>query len=109
MKIEAVRRLALALPEANEEPHFESSSFRIRGKIFATVPPQGGILHVFVTEEERELALALEPDFLERLHWGNKVVGLRVILARAKPKVVASLLHQSWVRKAPKSLLPKSE
>ncbi|MDX6190726.1 MmcQ/YjbR family DNA-binding protein [Flavobacterium sp. FlaQc-52] len=35
--IEAFRTLALALPEATEEPHFEKISFRIKKKIFATI------------------------------------------------------------------------
>ncbi|WP_166920825.1 MmcQ/YjbR family DNA-binding protein [Flavobacterium poyangense] len=35
--IETFRALALALPEATEEPHFEKISFRIKKKIFATI------------------------------------------------------------------------
>ena len=68
------------------------------------MPPDGKSLHVFVSEDEREIALALEPKFLEKLEWGRKVVGLRVLLAAAKPKVVTKLLAQAWSRKAPKSL-----
>ena len=30
------RNLALSLPEATEQPHFEKTSFRIKGAIFAT-------------------------------------------------------------------------
>ena len=104
MKIAQVRRFALSLPEVTEEPHFQYSSFRVRGKIFATVPPEGRHLHVFVADEDREIAIALEPKFLEELHWGGKVVGLRVSLADAKPKVVTKLLAQAWSRKAPRSL-----
>ena len=32
-----VRKLALALPEAEEQAHFDKPSFRVRGKIFATL------------------------------------------------------------------------
>jgi len=104
VNIAQVRRFALSLPEVTEEPHFEYSSFRIRGKIFATVPPDGKHLHLFVSEDEREIAIALEPKFLEELHWGARVVGLRVSLPKAKPKVVTRLLEQAWARKAPKRL-----
>lgn len=104
MKIAEVRRIALSLPEATEEPHFHYSSFRIRGKIFATVPPDGEYLHVFVAEAEREIALTMEPGFTEKLFWGERVAGLRIALARAKPIVVARLLKQAWSCKAPKSL-----
>ena len=33
---ESFRALALSFPEAAEEAHFEKTSFRVRGKIFAT-------------------------------------------------------------------------
>ena len=97
----------MSLPEATEEPHFALTSFRINRKIFATAPPGGEYLHVFVSEEERELALVVAPDCLEKLLWGGKVRGLRVVLGKAKPKVVADLLIRAWSRKAPKRLLSK--
>ncbi len=39
MNAQQARQLALALPQASEEPHFDFTSFRIGGKIFATMPP----------------------------------------------------------------------
>jgi hypothetical protein len=99
-----VRRLALALPDATEAPHFKYTSFRVRGKIFATAPPDGTALHVFVGEEARAQALALQPAAVEKLEWGGKVVGLRVLLARAEAALVGSLLRHAWTCKAPKAL-----
>ena len=98
------RRLALSLREVTEAPHFAYTSFRVSGKIFATSPPGGDYLHIFVADEDREPALALYPEFLEKLLWGGKVRGLRVILRRAKSPVVAELLQRAWMRKAPKRL-----
>jgi hypothetical protein len=102
-----VRRFALSLPEAVEAPHFHFSSFRVRGKIFATVPPEETHIHVFVGDEHREPALAMHPEFLEKLLWGGKVVGLRVCLAQASPEVVEDLLRAAWTAKAPKALLAR--
>jgi len=76
-KLDQLRRYALSLPEVTEQPHFDYSSFRVRGKIFVTVPPGGQHLNVFVDEEQRELALAVHAAFVEKLWWGGKVVGLR--------------------------------
>ena len=104
MKLSDARRYALSLPETSEEPHFHFSSFRVRGKIFATVPPEETHLHVFVDELAREATLATGSAFVEKLLWGGKVAGLRVTLANAKPSAVKSLLTQAWYRKAPKSL-----
>ena len=103
--LDRVRRLALSLPETTEQPHFDYTSFRVRGKIFATAPPGTQRLHVFLDEEQRELALALHPTCVEKLLWGGKVVGLRVDLAKAGGRVVDGLVRQAWSRKAPKKLL----
>lgn len=108
MTLEQIRSYALALPEATEEAHFKLTSFRVRGKIFATAPPDGEHLHLFVGEEERELALATTPQFTEKLFWGKQVAGLRVILALADARVVLPLVSNAWARKAPKSLLAKA-
>ena len=105
MTISQVREFALSLPEAAEEPHFEYTSFRVWGKIFATAPPGSEYLHVFVPEEAREAALARDPDFLEALRWGKRTVGLRVLLPGAQAKVVRALLAQAWSCRAPKRLL----
>jgi hypothetical protein len=105
VKAERVRSIAMALPSVAEEPHFTFSSFRVAGKIFATLPPDGTHLHVFVDDEQRQLAIALEPGFLEILTWGQRVVGLRVRLSKATPAMVTKLLAQAWSRKAPKRLL----
>lgn len=105
MKIAEIRRAAMALPEVTEEPHFNYASFRVKGKIFVTVPPEQAHVHVFVADDEREQALAMHPEFIEKLMWGSKVVGLRITLAAAKPAVVKALVQKAWVKKAPKSLL----
>lgn len=107
MKIDQVRKHALSLREVTEEPHFQYSSFRVRGKIFVTVPPEEQHIHVFVDEPTRELALAVHEAFLEKLFWGAKVIGLRIALAKATPAVVKQLVSQAWENKAPKSLRTK--
>ncbi len=81
------------------------SSFRVRGKIIATVPPEEVFLHVFVDEERRELAVSMYPEFCEKLWWGKKVVGVRVSLAQADADEVKDLLRAAWAAKAPKKLL----
>ena len=104
MKIDAVRRFALSLPEVTEEPHFHYSSFRVKGKMFATVPPEGTLLHIFVGEPELEILPAAQPKAYAKLFWGKKVAGLRVTLAAAKARDVEQLLRTAWLRKAPKKL-----
>ena len=107
MKLAAIRTHALALPEVTEEPHFDFSSFRVRGKIFATVRPDGAHLHVFLKEESRIAALELCCAFAEDLHWGKKILGLRVSLPEAEAAAVKKLLDHAWEEKAPKALAAK--
>jgi len=104
MKLAQVRRYAMSLPEVTEEPHHKFSSFRVREKIFVTVPPDEEHIHVFVDDDAREQALALDPEFIEKLLWGGKVVGLRVFLPKADSSVVNDLISKAWRRKAPKNL-----
>ena len=109
MKLSVVRNHALSLPEATEEPHFDYASFRVRGKIFVTVPPDEEHIHIFLGPEQRAAAMDAWPSFLEELKWGKKVLGLRVSLDLATPAVVKRLVSQAWHDKAPKSLRAKHD
>ena len=104
MTLADLRRFALALPEVTEQPHHAYSSFRVRGKIFVTVPPEGEHIHVFVNETAREQALALHPECVEKLFWGGKVHGVRILLAKASADVAKPLVRSAWMNKAPRSL-----
>jgi len=103
--LEQARRFALSLPGATEEPHFDMSSFRVRGKIFATVPPDEAHLHVFVDEAEIEASVAENPAAFEPLRWGHRIRGLRIDLGPAPEGRVRELIEESWRRKAPKRLV----
>jgi hypothetical protein len=104
MKIDDLRQYALSLPDATEEPHFDYSSFRVRGKIFVTVPPDEKHIHVFLPDEDREQALALHQAFAEKLVWGGKTRGLRILMSKASPTAVRRLVRLAWLHKAPKRL-----
>jgi hypothetical protein len=107
MKLGEVRRLALALPEATEEPHFYLTSFRVNGKIFATAAPDGSFMNVFVGDEQREMMTTVDPGAYETLKWG-KTPYLHVHLAAAKVRDVKPLLRSAWETRAPKKLRAKS-
>jgi hypothetical protein len=104
MTREQARKLALSFPDATEQPHFELWSFRVHGKIFATVPPEGDHLHVFVDDDSVRTAVQSDPAAFEELWWGKKLAGLRVNLAKAKTAAVRDLLEAAWRRRAPKRL-----
>jgi hypothetical protein len=104
MTLDDVRKYALSLPEATEQPHFDYTSFRV-GKIFATAPPDGQHLHLFVDENETKALVAENPGIFSELWWGKRLLGVRVRLAEADPELIRELLEEAWRRKAPKRLL----
>jgi hypothetical protein len=102
MNLTQARRFALSLDGVTEEPHFDRTSFRVRGKFFATARPEESHLHVFLPEEERERVLALYPECTTRLYWGKKAVGLRVELPDTSAAVGRDLLRRAWEMRTPK-------
>jgi hypothetical protein len=99
------RGFALGLPGTTEQPHHDMSSFRVAGKIFATITPDETRLHVFVEETEISATVAEDPAAFEPLYWGKALRGIRVLLAAAPEDRVRELLTEAWLRKAPKSLI----
>ena len=110
-----VRRLALSLPGTSEQPHFELTSFRVGSRIFATVPPGGEHIHLFLPEGLARSAALDHPGSVELLWWGRRLSGVRIRLhstdgqagelAGASPDLLDGLLVEAWRRKAPRRLV----
>jgi hypothetical protein len=98
------RRIALGLPEATEQEHHDMASFRVRGKIFATVPDDTH-LRVMVDEVEIRAAVAENPTACQPFYWGKRLACVVVHLPRATAELVEELLIDAWTLKAPKRLL----
>jgi uncharacterized protein YdhG (YjbR/CyaY superfamily) len=100
VKYEEAKRFALSLPGVTEEPHFGVPSFRVNKRILVTVPP-GNMLHVFVSDAERDMCLTVYAACTEQVLWGGKVVGIRVFLAKATRGTVEDLILRAWKHRAP--------
>jgi hypothetical protein len=105
--VNQARKLALALPEATEQDHHGMASFRVRGKIFATVPDDTH-LRVMVDEMEIRAAVAENPEACEEFYWGKRLACVVVDLGRATPQLAGELLVEAWARKAPMKLVKDS-
>lgn len=99
-----VRAIALGLAETGEEDHLGRPSFRVRGRIFATVP-DGEHLNVMIDPLDVDGAVEEDPAACRPLLWGKRVRGVRVNLRAAEPEMVRDLLGLAWRHKAPKALL----
>jgi hypothetical protein len=96
-----VRDIALALPGTTEADHWGNPSFRVRGKIFATVPDPNR-LNVMIDPFDVDAVVRENPEVCSSLWWGKEVRGVQVTLAKAQRKLVAVLLESAWRRKAPR-------
>jgi hypothetical protein len=105
--VATVRRLALSLPETDEGPHHDMTAFRVAGKIFATIPAEGGRVHVFVDDDEVAASCAEYPAAVEELWWGTKRRGCKVHFRHATVPLLRELLVESWRRRAPKKVLAR--
>jgi len=86
-----------------EQEHWGNPSFRIRGRIFATVP-DAEHLNVMIDPFDVEAVVREDPDACEELRWGKEIRGVRVSLNKAGSTMVETLLETAWRRKAPKRL-----
>lgn len=98
--LKTLRRFALSLPGTTEAPHHQLGSFRVRGRIFATFPADQAWINVFLPDDRRDLALAMDAEFLQPLRWGGRVVGVRADLAQARSASLRQWLRVAHAHKA---------
>src|SRR5438309_7325877 len=104
MTIKEVRRLALDLAETAEQEHHGMASWRVRGKIFATVPDDDHI-RVMVDQDDVRAVVAQYPDACEEVWWGSRLACVAVDLRSAPRHLVKELLLDAWRRKAPRQVV----
>ena len=104
MNADAVRRLALALPEAEEKSHFGKADFRVRNHIFCTLPDADTAV-VKLTREQQEMLASTEPAIFAPAPggWGRQG-WTKVMLAAADELTLKSALLTAWRNVAPVSL-----
>jgi hypothetical protein len=104
VSIDDARRLALSLPEAVEQDHHGRPSFRVGGKIFATLWNDER-MNVMIDEGGILTAVEGAPDACEKVWWGKRLAAVGVRLPAADAELLSDLLTDAWEQKAPKRLL----
>lgn len=104
MTCDDARRLALALPEAVEQDHHGRPSFRVGGKIFATLWDER-TMNVMVDAPGIRTAVEAHPEWCTERYWGKRLAAVAVELERAPADGLAELLADAWEGKAPARLL----
>jgi hypothetical protein len=98
------RRIALALPEAVEQDHHGKPSFRVAGKIFATLWDERH-MNVMLDESGILTAVQANPAICSQVMWGKRLAAVRVDLGGADEQLLADLLADAWERRAPARLV----
>ncbi len=98
-----LRYLALSFPDSTEDEHHERPSFRVGGKIFASLPDDEHI-NVLLDPEAARIAISVTPGSCAELWSGERLAGVRVRLEAAELDMLAALLTAAWRRKAPDAL-----
>jgi hypothetical protein len=98
------RSLALSLPEAVEQDHHGRPSFRVGGKIFATLWNEQR-MNVMLDEGGILTAVESAPAACEEVWWGKRLAAVGVTLARADRDLLRELLTDAWEHKAPRRLV----
>ncbi len=101
---DAVRDIALALPQVEPHTHFRLPAFQVAGRHFAVLQPSGhAVLHV--DRASAEGAAADAPGVCEVVLRGSSFVGVRVDLTRTGEDELRRLVAAAWRNKAPKRLV----
>jgi hypothetical protein len=94
------RALALALPGSSEQDHHGRPSFRVEGKIFATLWTATA-LNVMLVDDLILAAVATSPDVCSPRYWGKRLAAVRVDLDVADASLVGDLLQAAWSQRVP--------
>jgi hypothetical protein len=99
MTADEARTIALSLPDAVEQDHHGRPSFRVRGRIFATLwDPEH--MNVMVNEGGILTAVQSRPDVCAEVYWGKRRAAVRVDLGLTDHELLGELLADASERKA---------
>jgi hypothetical protein len=104
------RRIALALPGAEEGSHMGAVDFRVGGRIFATLAAvEQGYGNLMLTPELQQAFVTDQPDLFLPIPggWGrNGATHIR--LAPATEDILSGALHSAWKLRLEKTRKSKS-
>ncbi|WP_371668007.1 MmcQ/YjbR family DNA-binding protein [Streptomyces sp. NBC_00289] len=103
---EDVRRIALSLPETTEKTAWNMPTFRVAGKMFATLPEDETSLAVRCPKEERDELVLAEPAKFWIADHEAQFAWVRARLAGIEDEAeLRDILADSWHQAAPPRLI----
>lgn len=103
---EDVRRIALSLPDTTEKIAWSMPTFRVAGKMFATLPEEETSIAVRCPKEERDELVLAEPGKFWIADHEAQFAWVRARLAALEDEEeLRDILADSWRQAAPTRLL----
>jgi hypothetical protein len=105
MDVADFRRIALALPGAEEGSHMGAADFRVGGRIFATLASQSkGYGNLMLTPEQQAAFVGEAPEIFVPIPGGwGRMGATHIRLAMASEDVLAGALHTAWKLRSEKN------
>lgn len=103
--VQLLAKIALAFPETTEAPHFEKTSFRVKGKIFATYDSSRKRVCVKLSMIDQDVFSRIDKKLIYPVDnkWGNS--GWTFIeLAKTKRELLNDIFIAAYCHVAPKKL-----
>ena len=104
-----VRRIALALPGAEEGTSYGTPAFKVRKKLFARLRPEGEDLVVRMGFDDREMFVDGDPVVFHYTDHYRASEMVLVRLAKVREAQLTELLEHSWRRVAGKRRVAELE
>ena len=104
METVRARQLALELPEATEKSHFGKADFRVRNRIFMSLPETDRAV-IKLDSGQQEMVTAAEPLVFKPVPggWGRKG-WTSIMLDACDDQTFRSAIRMSWRNAAPPAL-----
>jgi hypothetical protein len=105
MTLEEFAKMALSFPESIQASHFNTTDFRVNGRIFATLRPEKQCGVLLLARGDQALLRETSGEMFEPVpgSWGEKGSTF-VILDHADPEMVRHAMAMAWKKAAPKSI-----
>ena len=104
-----LRRVVLALPEAEERETWGHPTFRVRDKMFAALSDDGQLASVKATREEQAALTAAAPETFGVPAYVGRHGWVSIQLATVDPAELAELVVEAWRQTAPRRLVAASD
>ncbi len=106
--IEQARKAALSLPETEEKPHFDLTSFRVKNKIFATIHADKNYVMVKLSLIDQSVFCSYSKEVIFPVPggWGKKGATF-IDLKKVKRSMLIDALATAWKTVAPVKLVEK--